>query len=65
LAEQFFEAGDVVRLKSNGPKMTVTGELSNGRISTTWFAGAKLEHGSFPPEVLEHVLPTEGSPPGE
>lgn len=50
-----YKIGDIVVLKSGGPKMTVTGTGSsfNENISTSWFAGAKREHGQFPAEALE------------
>ena len=50
-----FKPGDVVQLKSGGPKMTCTDapdSTMNGRISCQWFAGSKLEHGWFPPKSL-------------
>lgn len=51
-----FKSGDIVRLKSGGPDMTVTG-LSYGEdeLICKWFGGKKLENGQFPPESLEHV----------
>lgn len=59
---QEFKTGDIVQLKSGGPKMTVTevkdfmGEL---HVYCTWFAGAKNEHNSFPPDAL---VPIEEEP---
>jgi uncharacterized protein YodC (DUF2158 family) len=49
-----FKIGEIVQLKSGGPKMTVTGipTAHNEHYSTSWFAGAKLEHGRFPQESL-------------
>lgn len=51
-----FKPGDIVRLKSGGPDMTVT-EPSYDQTDWVckWFGGKKLEHGQFPPEALEHV----------
>ena len=50
-----FNIGDLVKLKSGGPKMTVT-RVDNLGIRTivrcTWFAGSKKEQGDFPPEAL-------------
>ncbi len=52
-----FKVGQVVQLKSGGPKMTVSG-FSNidESVYCTWFAGAKKEHGSFPPDTLMPAL---------
>ena len=38
-----FKVGDVVQLKSGGPKMTVTEELTDGKLRCAWFAGANGE----------------------
>ena len=56
-----YKAGDIVQLKSGGPKMTVTGisQFGEGHTETTWFAGSKLEHGAFPESALRPVSPDE------
>lgn len=43
-----FKIGDIVQLKSGGPKMTVTNVLSERVVHTAWFAGSKKETGGFP-----------------
>ena len=56
---QKFKPGDLVRLKSGGPVMTV--EKANldfykqweGTYSCSWFAGAKNNHKSFSEAALE------------
>jgi uncharacterized protein YodC (DUF2158 family) len=54
-----FKRGDVVRLKSGGPEMTVKQEAGDPVGLTTvwceWFAGDKLEQKPFEPECLEMV----------
>ena len=55
-----FKVGDVVKLKSGGPDMTVSfvGEKTflHGMkvpvVSCTWFVGKKLEAKSFDPALL-------------
>ena len=57
MAEQF-KPGDVVRLKSGGPKMTVeqvaeaamTGKMA---VWTVWFEGTKKLSSTFVPDALE------------
>jgi len=54
---QKFKTGDVVRLKSGGPDMTVK-EMGNqtfnlGQYVCQWFGGKKLEQGHFMPDSLE------------
>lgn len=52
-----FAVGDIVKLKSGGPEMTVRvipTEL-NKSYTCQWFAGKKLEQGSFPGDSLEPV----------
>lgn len=60
MAEDAFKKGDTVRLKSGGPKMTVTnvGEsiMSGGIVVfCVWFDGSKKFDDTFPPETLEKV----------
>lgn len=57
-----FNVGDTVRLKSGGPIMTVSQSPASraGRgtdYRCQWFAGKKLEAGSFEPEQLDAVKP--------
>lgn len=52
-----FNVGDIVKLKSGGPDMTVK-TLPQEKGTTyvcQWFAGRKLEQGSFPADSLEKV----------
>jgi len=44
---QTFKAGDAVRLKSGGPRMTLTSVEDRGYVRTAWFAGAVKERGHF------------------
>jgi uncharacterized protein YodC (DUF2158 family) len=57
MSDPQFKVGDVVRLKSGGPKMTVTGYgpgLSGVvLVACTWFDGAKAWHDKFPVEAVE------------
>ncbi|WP_414561208.1 YodC family protein [Ralstonia wenshanensis] len=50
-----FKVGDIVQLKSGGPIMTVRSLPTAGHnaYSCQWFAGKKLESGSFPLESLQ------------
>ncbi|MCO5152566.1 MULTISPECIES: YodC family protein [unclassified Shinella] len=48
-----FKVGDIVQLKSGGPKMTVVQINSSTIISCSWFAGAKHERGAFHPDALQ------------
>jgi len=59
-----FKIGDIVQLKSGGPKMTVTGfpdamiaSLGGEKnvVHTSWFAGSKKESGAFPVDALVPV----------
>lgn len=42
------QQGDVVQLKSGGPKMTIDSLFEDGMARCQWFAGSKLEIGVFP-----------------
>lgn len=51
-----FKSGDVVKLKSGGPKMTVTGigdHYGTATVWCSWFDGTKKVDGTFPPAALE------------
>jgi uncharacterized protein YodC (DUF2158 family) len=52
-----FKIGQIVKLKSGGPDMTVQskGNEAGTRYSCQWFAGKKLENGTFPTESLQSV----------
>jgi uncharacterized protein YodC (DUF2158 family) len=51
-----FKPGDIVRLKSGGPDMTVTEPHHNEEEwICKWFGGKKLEVGHFPEATLEAV----------
>jgi uncharacterized protein YodC (DUF2158 family) len=61
-----FKTGDVVKLNSGGPAMTVDGYQTEGGAETskvlcTWFAGEKVERTLFSEELLKPVSQT---PPG-
>lgn len=58
-----FKCGDIVRLKSVGPEMTVKDERVDyqtkaplGLYECQWFAGKKLESGVFPEDSLETAV---------
>lgn len=65
-----FKIGDVVRLKSGGPAMTVLGETRDinrqltGKLMCTWFesSGKPIEH-LFAPESIEKVEALTPRPP--
>lgn len=56
-----FQTGDIVKLKSGGPAMTVqrTTSVNGGTYACQWFAGKKLEEGFFKAEQLEPVAPAQ------
>ncbi len=60
MAKSRFEIGDIVQLKSGGPKMTVKGTSPSigGDLLCQWFSGSKLNHGYFDPETLQRVEDT-------
>ncbi|MDG2962993.1 YodC family protein [Exercitatus varius] len=63
--EPNFEIGQIVKLKSGGPDMTIQEALINGydefkgNYRCQWFAGKKLESGTFPEDSLELVTNEE------
>jgi uncharacterized protein YodC (DUF2158 family) len=56
MAKPEFETGDVVRLKSGGPKMTVVGRMwGSDQLLCNWFEGDRSHAGSFPSKALERA----------
>ncbi len=54
MAGKKFKAGDLVQLKSGGPKMVVEKFLEyGGEYRCTWFAGAKHNREDFAEEAIE------------
>lgn len=61
--EQKFKIGDVVRLKSGSPKMTIVndktmtdikrGKVYGGKYECAWFDGANEIRGTFPQDGIE------------
>ena len=48
MAEHDFKPGDVVQIKSGGPKMTYEGEAGmTGEALCVWFDGKKMERKGF------------------
>jgi uncharacterized protein YodC (DUF2158 family) len=60
-SEERFKVGQIVRLKSGGPEMTVKKQEAflDGDYRCQWFAGRKLEFGDFPHDSLELVKPND------
>ncbi len=52
-----FKCGEIVQLKSGGPKMTVNHSTETPKGNTVyscqWFAGSKLESGVFAEDSLK------------
>lgn len=60
MSTQEFDVGNIVKLKSGGPDMTVQlKEREPTYYRCQWFAGKKLESGRFPPESLERAASGE------
>ncbi|EKO3930557.1 DUF2158 domain-containing protein [Vibrio fluvialis] len=57
-AEDLYKVGDIVKLKSGGPDMTIKKLITNmnqqytGNYECQWFAGKKLDTGIFPHDSL-------------
>jgi len=57
-SSQELKIGDVVKLKSGGPKMTVKYIEKDGQIYCQWFAGEydKVHYDSFPSGSLQLIV---------
>lgn len=49
-----FRKGEVVQLKSGGPRMTIH-SISGQEVGCTWFKGLTLQAATFDPETLMRV----------
>jgi uncharacterized protein YodC (DUF2158 family) len=56
------KVGDVVRLKSGGPAMTVESTIGGSECMCMWFEGTTLRKKAFPTEALERTT-TKGVVP--
>lgn len=50
------KVGDVVQLKSGGPKMTVS-EIDEDNVFCQWFHNNRVQSACFAPEQLKKVEP--------
>ena len=57
-----FKVGDVVRLKSGGPKMTVVEAKEDDSIECQWFASNEPKHETFRAETLKDAPPPPFTP---
>jgi uncharacterized protein YodC (DUF2158 family) len=48
-----FASGDVVQLKSGGPKMTLQYYVNDNRVVCAWFEGAEHKTAAFAPDTLK------------
>lgn len=49
-----YKAGDIVKLKSGGPSMTVD-KINNNKVSCVWFKDERLKTAVFRKDTLELV----------
>lgn len=54
------EVGDVVQLKSGGPRMTVE-YIEKNRVSCVWIQGGEVKRDEFPKDALEARKPSHPS----
>jgi len=47
-----FQIGQVVRLKSGGPAMTITYRYDDETLKCEWWYQAAMQSSNFPPEAL-------------
>lgn len=59
-----FKSGDIVRLNSGGPRMTVK-EYKFGTVVCQWFTGGKLQEGVFAEASIKLSLKKEEEAGGE
>lgn len=60
MTDRKFKSGEVVRLKSGGPSMTVGGYDSVGMVICRWFDGKAPMSDTFDEDSLERGQPETG-----
>jgi len=53
--KQEFQVGDLVQLKSGGPKMTINSMIGNN-YTCVWFAGTKHNKANFTAQALQPYI---------
>ena len=61
MADEKFKSGDVVRLKSGGPKMTAGGYSMSSQVICRWFDGTKPMSDTFDEDSLDRVDPRKAA----
>ena len=55
-----FKKGEIVQLKSGGPKMTIEDDnCYGGNVTVVWFAGSKMESKNVDPQSLQYWVEPE------
>ncbi|HLO60933.1 MAG TPA: DUF2158 domain-containing protein [Bacteroidales bacterium] len=55
---QIFKSGDVVKLKSGGPDMTVENYVTDDKVTCVWFDSKNnYNDGDFQQDLLKKVVP--------
>ena len=54
-----FNVGDVVRLKSGGPAMTVVYTTEGNKVTVNWYNGSGFSQQVFPIAALDPVNPED------
>jgi uncharacterized protein YodC (DUF2158 family) len=59
-----YKIGDLVQLKSGGPKMTITAIIDD-HVRAAWFAGSKYEVAHVPMDALVRLADSQAQGSGD